>query len=91
MLKFVMAKKERLQKELDLLLEKIRFLKNSFLLLISSIIGLAFGTSQGKISQNLFIYILSFLGMFILVFIVIRISNTQKKYIKLLDELERND
>ncbi len=86
-----MAKKERLLKELDLLLEKMRFLKNSFLLLISSIIGLAFGTSQGKISQNLFTYILSFLGILILVFIITRISNTQEKYIKLLDELERNN
>jgi len=44
-----MGKKERLQKELDLLLEKIRFWRYSLLAILSGIVGMLFVVSQNKL------------------------------------------
>ena len=84
-----MGKKERLQKELDLLLERIRFWRYSFFAIFSAIIGLVFGISQGKIISNSVTVIFVVLALIGIIIAVQKISNLQNKYYLLLDELER--
>ena len=45
-----MGKKERLQKELDLLLEKISFWRYVIFAIISGVVGMLFAASQDKIT-----------------------------------------
>ena len=75
-----MGKKERIQKELDLILEKMRFWRYAILAMISGIVGMLFAASQGKIM------IAGFVG---LVIATKRLSSIDKNYRELLDELER--
>ena len=83
-----MGKLEKIQKELDLLLEKIRFWKNVFISVFSALIIAMFGVSQGKVVLNLFIIVLAILGVGIVVS-VMRLKELHAKYYIFLDELEK--
>jgi len=83
-----MGKKERLQKELDLLLEKMKFWRYSIFAIISGVVGIVFANSQDKLIASVAIYgflIAAFLG---LVISVKRLSSIDNDYRIFLDELE---
>jgi len=85
------GKKERLQKELDLLLEKIRFWRYSLFAILSGIVGMLFAVSQNKVIVNTSISVFMLLG-FIAIFISVkRLSAIDKDYRVLLDELEKEE
>jgi len=83
-----MGRKERLQKELDLLLEKMRIWRYIILAILSGTVGILFSSISGKLEINygiaIFI-ILGFLGIFISVKRLLLLDNN---YRKLLDDLE---
>jgi len=81
--------KEKLQKELDLILEKMRFWRYVIVGIVSGTIGVIFGMSQNKIDFNfvvLFFLLLAVIGMIIS---VKRIEFLTRDYYKLLDRLEK--
>jgi len=86
-----MGKKERLQKELDLLLEKIRFWRYTLLALISAIVGMLFSITQGKVVVNYAILIFMVAGFLAMLIAVKRLSFIDKDYRELLKELERTE
>ena len=86
-----MGKKEKLQKELDLLLEKMRFWRYTLLAVISAIVGMAFSVSQGKIEIGSEVTFFSFAGFVVSVIAVKRLSSIDKEYRELLEELEKVD
>ena len=86
-----MGKKERLQKELDLLLEKMRFWRYVLLGIVSGIIGMVFSASQGKIDISDSLSFFALAGLAGTVIALKRLSSIDKDYRKLLEELERVD
>ena len=84
-----MGKKERLQKELDLLLEKMRFWRYTLLAVISAIVGMIFSISQGKIEMSTAVTLFSFAGFIVSLIAVKRLSSIDKDYRNLLEELEK--
>ena len=86
-----MGKKERLQKELDLLLEKIRFWRYSLLAILSGIVGMLFAVSQNKVIINTSISVFMLLGFIAMFISVKRLSAIDKDYRVLLDELEKEE
>ena len=84
-----MGKKERIQKELDLILEKMRFWRYAILAIISGIVGMLFAASQGKIVLSAAISGFVIAGFTGLLIAIKRLSSIDKNYRELLDELER--
>ena len=84
-----MGKKERLQKELDLLLEKIRFWRYALLAIVSGIVGMLFAVSQEKIMINFAISGFAIFGFIGIIISVKRLSAIDTNYRELLDELEK--
>ena len=83
-----MGKKERLQKELDLLLEKMRVWRYIILAIMSGTVGILFSSISGKleIDYGIAIFIiLGFIGIFISVKRLLLLDNN---YRELLDDLE---
>jgi len=81
--------KEKLQKELDLILEKMRFWRYIIVGIVSGTIGVIFSMSQNKIDFNfvvLFFLLLAVIGMIVS---VKRIEFLTRDYYKLLDRLEK--
>ena len=75
-----MGKKEKYQKELDFILEKLRFWRYVVLAIFSGIIGIGFSMAQHKIEINILTFLFLFFG-FIGIFIsVIRINFLTKRY-----------
>ena len=74
-----MGKKERLQKELDLLLEKMKFWRYTLLAVISAIVGMAFSISQDRIEMSAAVTLFSFAGFVVSVIAVKRLSSIDKK------------
>ena len=84
-----MGLKEKLQKELDLILEKMRFWRYIIVGIVSGTIGVIFSMSQNKIDFNfvvLFFLLLAVIGMIVS---VKRIEFLTRDYYKLLDRLEK--
>ena len=86
-----MGKNEKLQKELDFLLEKIRFWRYTILAIISGEAGTLFGISQNKIHVDVIVLLLLIFGAIGLVVAVKRIDTITKEYQKLLELLEKED
>jgi len=86
-----MGKKERLQKELDLLLEKMRVWRYIIIAIISGTIGILFSSVSGKLEINYGISIFVILG-FIGIFISVkRLLDLDESYRELLNDLEEVD
>ncbi len=86
-----MGKKERLQKELDLILEKMRVWRYIIIAIISGTIGILFSSVSGKLEINYGISVFIFLG-FIGIFISVkRLLALDKNYRELLNDLEEVD
>ena len=86
-----MGKNEKLQKELDFLLEKIRFWRYAILAIISGETGILFGISQEKVRADAIVLILLTFGAIGLVIAVGRINSIAKEYQKLLKLLEKEE
>lgn len=84
-----MGKTEKLQKELDFLLEKIRFWRYAILAIISGEAGLLFGISQDKVKADAIVVLLLIFGAIGLVIAVGRINSITKEYQNLLKLLEK--
>ena len=86
-----MGRKEKLQKELDFMLEKLRFWRYAILAIMSGVIGVVFGISQGKITTGGIVITLLISAAIALVIAVIRISNITKEYQDTLELLEKEE
>ena len=86
-----MGIKERLQKELDLLLEKIRFWRYVIFAVISAVVGIIFSASQHKLDMNFLITLLLISSVIILFVSIKRIEFLTKEYYQLLKELEKEE
>jgi len=86
-----MGLKERLQKELDLILEKIRFWRYVIFGIVSATIGMLFGASQNKFQLNTIVMIFLIFGLIGIIVSVKRISMLTEEYKYLLDKLERTE
>jgi len=82
-----MGAKEKLQKELDLILEKLRFWRYVIFAMISAVIGVLFSLTQKKIIINFWLFILFLASFLLLLFSVKRIAKLTKDYYKFLEEL----
>jgi len=83
--------KERLQKELDLLLEKIRFWRYVVFGIISGIIGILFGITQNKIHINWGVIILLGAGLTGIIISIIRLNSLTNDYQINLELLEKEE
>lgn len=86
-----MGKKERLQKELDLLLEKMRVWRYIILAIMSGTVGILFSSISGKLEINYGISIFIILGFIGIFLSVKRLLALDKNYRELLDDLEEAD
>ena len=86
-----MGKKEKYQKELDLLLEKLRFWRYVLFAIFSGAMGVLFSLSQKKVIINSLLAFLFLFSFFISLIAVIRISILTKKYYFYLDLLEKEN
>lgn len=84
-----MGKKEKIQKELDLLLEKIRFWRYVILAIISGTVGMLFAASQGKLIVGVAVLGFVIAGFLGLIISVKRLGSVDTNYRELLNELER--
>ena len=83
-----MGNKEYLQKELDFLLEKIRFWRYVLLAVISGIVGMLFTLASQKIEANISLLLLTALGFGLIAVAIKRIDTLDKEYRKLLQQLK---
>jgi F0F1-type ATP synthase assembly protein I len=86
-----MGTKEKLQKELDLLLEKIRFWRYAIFGIVSGVIGVLFGITQNKIHINWGIITLLLLGFIGVIISIKRLSDLTREYQKDLELLEKEE
>jgi sulfite exporter TauE/SafE len=84
-----LGKKEYLQKELDLILEKLRFWRYVIFGIFSGVIGVLFSVTQKKIIISVWLLALFVMGFLLILFSVKRISQLTREYYKFLEELER--
>ena len=83
-----MGKKESLQEKIKNLSEKLRFFRNILLGLLSGLVGVIFGMTQGKIKESIDFYILFGVGIFSAIFVTILIYKKDKQINKLIERLE---
>ncbi len=86
-----MGAKEKLQKELDFLLEKMRFWRYVIFGIVSGVVGMLFGLTQHKIHLNWGTIILLALGLIGIIVSIIRLSTLTKNYQKDLELLEKEE
>ena len=86
-----MGKKEKYQKELDFLLEKIRFWRYVVFAIFSGIIGVGFSITQKKILVNVELLGFMISGIIGLILSVARIHFLTKKYFYYLNLLEKEN
>ena len=86
-----MGSKERLQKELDLLLEKIKFWRYVIFAIISGVVGIIFTASQHKLDMNYLITLLLITSVVGLYVSIRTIEFLTDEYYKLLDILEKEE
>ena len=86
-----MGKKEKLQKELDLVLEKLRFWRYVLFAIVSGVVGVIFGLSQNKIHLNWEIILLLLLAFVSAILSIKRISDLTELYNENLELLEKEE
>jgi len=83
--------KEKLQKELDLLLEKLRFWRYVIFGIVSGTLGIIVSASQNKLQMNLVIMIILVIGFIGIIISIKRIDTLTKEYTKLLEVLGKEE
>ena len=86
-----MGLKEKLQKELDLLLEKLRFWRYVISGIVSGTLGIIVSASQNKLQMNLVIMIILVIGFIGIIISIKRIDTLTKEYMKLLEVLGKEE
>ena len=86
-----MSKKDKYQKELDFILEKLRFWRYVILAIFSGIVGVGFSMAQHKIEINILTFLFLFVGFIGILISVVRINFLTKKYYSYLDLLEKEE
>ena len=81
-----MGKKERIQKELDLILEKLRFWRFVIVSIIAGILGLWIKREVDTTTA-----IIVCMGLTGIIFAIIRINTLTNLYYNLLDDLEKEE
>ena len=84
-----MGKKEKYQKELDLILEKLRFWRYVIFGIVSGTLGIIISASQDKIKMNLAIVLILFFAFIGILISIKRIDTLTKEYQILLNLLEK--
>ncbi len=85
----MMGRKEKLQKELDLILEKMRFWRYVIFGIVSGVLGITISLSQQKLHLNSTIIFILIFGLVGAIISVKRIDALTKEYKELLDLLEK--
>ena len=86
-----MGVKEKLQKELDLLLEKLRFWRYIIFGIVSGTLGIIVSASQNKLQMNLVIMTILVMGFIGIVTSIKRIDTLTKEYRQLLEFLGKEE
>jgi len=86
-----MGTKEKLQKELDLLLEKIRFWRYAIFAIVSGVVGVLFGLTQNKIHITWGVIFLLSMGLAGMIIAIKRLSDLTKDYQQDLELLEKEE
>jgi len=81
------GQKEKLQKKLDFILEKLRFWRNIIFAVISSVVGIVFAVNQGKIELTNTLIIINIFGFLILLFSLNRLTSLTQEFNIYLDKL----
>jgi len=86
-----MGKKESLQKEIDSLLDKMKFWRSVTVSAISGIIGIIFAISQNKLIVNNITNSLIISGIFLIIVSLKFMYNREQERIELVKKLEKED
>jgi len=81
--------KESVSKRIDYIEGKLRFFRNALLGLVSAIIGTIYAIMEHKAGKEVFI--LSGIGIVVLIFVFIRIKSLENKQEQLLNKLEKEE
>lgn len=84
-----MSKKDKLSKEIDELLDEIRFFRNVLFGILSGIIGVLFSYSQNVLKMNFIVEFLLWMGIVAIIVLVIIIYNLKKKKHNLHELIEK--
>ena len=69
--------KDFIKEEIKLIADKINFLRNILLALISGIIGVLFGITQNKILLNISLLVLLGVAIILVIFIIVRVNSLE--------------
>jgi len=84
-----LSKKDKLSKEIDELLDEIRFFRNILFGILSGIIGVLFSYSQNVLKMNFIVEFLLWMGIVAIIVLVIIIYNLKKKKHNLHELIEK--
>jgi len=84
-----LSKKDKLSKEIDELLDEIRFFRNVLFGILSGIIGVLFSYSQNVLKMNFIVEFLLWMGIVAIIVLVIIIYNLKKKKHNLHELIEK--
>ncbi len=80
--------KDFIKEEIKLIADKINFLRNILLALMSGIIGVLFGITQNKIILDISLLALLVTAIFLVIFIVVRINLIEEERKILINKLK---
>ena len=80
--------KEFIKEEIKIIADKVNFLRNVLLALMSGIIGVLFGITQNKIILNTTLLALLTIAIILVIFIVIRINIIEEERKILINQLK---
>ena len=80
--------REYLKEEIKLIADKVSFLRNVLLAIMSGVIGILFGISQNKINLNIGIVSLVIVGIIFTVLVAGRINLWEEKRKNLINKLK---
>ena len=80
--------KDFIKEEIKLIADKINFLRNILLALMSGIIGVLFGITQNKIILDISLLALLVTAIFLVIFIVVRINLIEEEIKILINKLK---
>jgi len=79
---------EYLKEEIKIIIDKVSFLRNILLAIISGIVGVLFGITQNKIDVNFSMILLLIVGIIFAVAIAFRINKWEEKRRNLINKLK---
>jgi hypothetical protein len=84
-----MSIKEKFQKELDIIEGKIRFFRNGILGIITGLVWSVYAILEKKADEKIFI--LSGVGVVILILLFLKSKSLEKEQYEILEELEKEN